>query len=149
MFSSSGALLKKTEYSFTYGDPAKGQIPDILYSATLGGRGFTFDYDRLGRLTERTILFNGDDGVETYTYKAKNSTYTSTVVESMTDFTGGHGGDEGIIYTLYEYLCDNYTGNSIPTIDESYYNHSIVFAAEKVRKEHIVVDFDEYFASLN
>lgn len=117
MFSASGALPKKTEYTFKYGDPSKGQIPDTLYSATLGGRGFTFAYDRLGRLTERTILFNGDDGVETYTYKAKNSSYTSTVVESMTDFTGGHGGDEGIIYTLYEYLCDNYTGNSIPTID--------------------------------
>ena len=62
---------------------------------------------------------------------------------------GGHGGgDEGIVATVYEYLKGEYTGNSIPDISESYYNHSIVFAAEKSRNENVVVDFPEYFANL-
>ena len=39
--------------------------------------------------------------------------------------------------------------NSIPDISESYYNHSIVFAAEKSREENSVVDFAEYFSQLS
>ena len=45
---------------------------------------------------------------------------------------------------LYDYMCGTYTGKSVPEIDESFYNHLIVFAAEEARKKGTVVDFDEY-----
>lgn len=59
----------------------------------------------------------------------------------------GHGGgDEGIVSTIYDFLTDNYSGNSIPSIKQSKDNHLIVFAAEKSRKENIVVDFEEFIS---
>ncbi len=58
--------------------------------------------------------------------------------------SGGHsGGDEGIIETLYDYLCGTYTGSSISTIGESCDGHLIVFAAEESRRTGRVVDFRE------
>ncbi len=60
----------------------------------------------------------------------------------------GHGGgDSGIIRALYEYLTDTYSGNSVPTISESLYNHMLVFAAEQSRKSSTVVDVDNFIAS--
>lgn len=62
--------------------------------------------------------------------------------------TAGHGGgDEGIVRTLYEYLRGTYTGKSVPTIAESYYNHLITFAAEHSRLTGEVVDMEDYLAS--
>lgn len=64
--------------------------------------------------------------------------------------TGGHGGgDSGIIYALYDYILDQYVGNSVPTITESLYNHMLVFAAEESRKHSRVVDVDEYIKSIH
>lgn len=64
--------------------------------------------------------------------------------------SGGHGGgDDGIIIDLYDYLCGNYSLKSVPTIEESLYNHLLVFAAEKSREENCVVDIDEFIASLS
>ena len=64
--------------------------------------------------------------------------------------TGGHGGgDEGIIYALYDYISGQYKGNSVPTIIESLYNHMLVFAAEESRKQGSVVNIDEYIKSVN
>ncbi|MBR4072123.1 MAG: Gfo/Idh/MocA family oxidoreductase [Clostridia bacterium] len=66
------------------------------------------------------------------------------------EITGGHGGgDDGIVNTVHEYFTTNYKGNNIPDIMESYYNHSIVFAAEKSRAENTVVDFEEYFSEID
>jgi predicted dehydrogenase len=63
--------------------------------------------------------------------------------------TGGHGGgDEGIIETLYDYLTGKYKGKSVPTIEESCYNHLITFAAEESRLSGKIVDVDEYIASI-
>ena len=63
--------------------------------------------------------------------------------------TSGHGGgDEGIIRTLYKYLCGEYDGKSIPTIEESYYNHLLTFAIEKSRIENTVVDVEDYIKSI-
>lgn len=68
---------------------------------------------------------------------------------ALDGITGGHGGgDEGIVYSLYDYLQGIYTGKSISDIDISVDNHLIVFAAEKARAEMTVVDMDEYIASL-
>lgn len=63
--------------------------------------------------------------------------------------TGGHGGgDAGIINALYDSLNDIYTGNSIPDIQESCYNHLLVFAAEHSRKNGTVVDIDAFINDL-
>ncbi len=62
---------------------------------------------------------------------------------------GGHGGgDEGIIYSLYDYLQGTYEGNSISDIGISVENHLTVFAAEKARAEMMVVDMREYVECL-
>lgn len=63
--------------------------------------------------------------------------------------TAGHGGgDTGIVKTLYDYIIGKYTGNCVPSIDESCYNHLIVFAAEQSRTENRVVDVEEYINNL-
>jgi len=62
---------------------------------------------------------------------------------------GGHaGGDSGIINDVYDYLNGTYNGNNVPDIRTSFENHIIVFAAEKSRKENIVVDFEEYIKNI-
>lgn len=59
--------------------------------------------------------------------------------------SGGHGGgDTGIIGSLYDYLCGEYTGNNVPTINESLYNHLLVFAAERSREQGKVIDIDKF-----
>ncbi len=64
---------------------------------------------------------------------------------ALDGISGGHGGgDEGIIYSLYEYLQGVYEGNSISDIDISVENHLTVFAAERARAEMSVVDMGEY-----
>lgn len=63
---------------------------------------------------------------------------------------GGHGGgDAGIVRALHEYLTADQRAVNIPDITQSYYNHAIVFAAEKSRAENTVVDFEEYFAEVD
>ncbi len=63
---------------------------------------------------------------------------------------GGHGGgDNGIIVDLYDYMCTDYCGKSVPNIHESCYNHMLVFASEKARNEGTIVDIDDYIASFN
>ena len=64
--------------------------------------------------------------------------------------TNGHGGgDEGIILSWYEYLTGVYTGVSISDISTSVDNHLTVFAAEKSRKENMVIDVEDYKKSLD
>ncbi|MBQ8682889.1 MAG: Gfo/Idh/MocA family oxidoreductase [Clostridia bacterium] len=59
--------------------------------------------------------------------------------------TSGHGGgDEGLIRTLYAYLRGEYQGKSVPTIEETYYNHLLVFAAEQARLTGQVVDVEQF-----
>lgn len=63
---------------------------------------------------------------------------------------GGHGGgDEGIIQTLYQYIMGQYKGKSVPEIEESCYNHLIVFAAEESRAENTVVDVEQFIARVS
>jgi len=76
---------------------------------------------------------------------------TETIPLSGKDgITGGHGGgDEGILHTLYDYLNDTYNGPAIPTIQQSCYNHLLVFAAEKSRLTGTVVDVDTFIQALS
>ena len=65
-------------------------------------------------------------------------------------FMSGHGGgDIGIVTTVYEYLTGSYDGDAIPEIGESCYNHMLVFAAEKARMEHGVVDVEQFIGGVN
>ncbi len=58
---------------------------------------------------------------------------------------GGHGGgDSGIIHSLYDYLNGTYDGFAVSDIGISVQNHLLVFAAEKSRLEHSIVDIDDY-----
>lgn len=68
------------------------------------------------------------------------------VRETDESIAGGHGGgDQGIIYDLYDYLCGTYNGCSVADISVSAANHLIGYAAEEARHTSTVVDVDEYF----
>ena len=59
--------------------------------------------------------------------------------------TGGHGGgDEGIIYDLYDYMAGDYHGFSVADIHTSVVNHMIGFAAEESLHNDTVVYLDEF-----
>ncbi|MBQ4601918.1 MAG: Gfo/Idh/MocA family oxidoreductase [Clostridia bacterium] len=81
---------------------------------------------------------------------AKDETETVDSSKAKDGINGGHGGgDGGIIGALYAYLNGTYEGNSVPEIEESYYNHAIAFAIEEARKTGTIVDFDEFWARNN
>ena len=54
-----------------------------------------------------------------------------------------------ILLSWYEYLTGVYTGVSISDISTSVDNHLTVFAAEKSRKENMVIDVEYYKKSLH
>ena len=101
----------------------------------------------MGTKGEIRAALDSQSPIRVYYYATRSDEYFD--ISGTDGVNGGHGGgDEGIIHTLYDYLAGKYTGKSVPTIEESYYNHSIVFAAEKSREENVVVDFEKYFKSL-
>ena len=58
---------------------------------------------------------------------------------------GGHGGgDQGIIYDLYDYINENIDTKELSEIEISCKNHMLVFAAEHSRLTGTVVDVDEF-----
>ena len=78
-------------------------------------------------------------------YDFETGTVTEIPIVAGDGILNGHGGgDQGIVESLYEYLTDTYEGCAISDIRTSVNNHLLVFAAEKSRKENIVVDFEEY-----
>lgn len=59
--------------------------------------------------------------------------------------TSGHGGgDGGIVYALYKELNDCYDGIAVATVEQSYINHLICFAAEESRLTDKVINISEY-----
>ncbi|MBQ3526989.1 MAG: DUF4329 domain-containing protein [Clostridia bacterium] len=114
MFDADGGLLKSLLYSYTYGDPAKGEIPDTLYKYEIGsGIDFTFVYDDLARLTHRNLITDSINKTESYTYKVsdRGTNWTTPLVQSMTDFAG--------VQHVYTYdangniLSDTYGGYTV------------------------------------
>ena len=100
--------------------------------------------------TEGEIRAALDSGSPIQIYSYKTASYEEIDITGVDGVVGGHGGgDEGIVATVYEYLTGKYNGVSVPEIWESYYNHSIVFAAERSRAESSVIDFEEYFEQVN
>lgn len=58
---------------------------------------------------------------------------------------GGHGGgDDGIVYSLYEYLTGAVSDENISEIGISVQNHMMAFAAEESRLTGTVIDMEEF-----
>ena len=100
-----------------------------------------------GTKGEIRAALKGDTPIRVYDIVSKE---TEEIPSSGTDgIVGGHGGgDSGIIVTLYKYMTGDYTGNSVPTIQESCYSHLVTFAADHARKTGTVVDVEEYINGL-
>lgn len=100
-----------------------------------------------GTKGEIRAALKGDTPIRVYDIVSKE---TEEIPSSGTDgVLGGHGGgDAGIVRTLYSYMVDEYNGVSVPTIEESCYNHLITFAAEHARNTGTVVDVEEYINNL-
>ena len=100
-----------------------------------------------GTKGEIRAALKGDTPIRVYDIVSKE---TEEIPSSGTDgVLGGHGGgDAGIVRTLYSYMVGEYNGVSVPTIEESCYNHLITFAAEHARNTGTVVDVDEYINNL-
>jgi len=87
---------------------------------------------------------SGDQPIKIFDFLTRET--TEIPIRGRDGITGGHGGgDLGIVTALYDYLTGTYTGKSVPEIRVSSDNHLIVFAAEKSRKENVVVDFEDYY----
>lgn len=101
----------------------------------------------MGTKGELRAALSGDEPIRLYDFEAKETTEIPST--GMDGINGGHGGgDDGIVYTLYDYLTENYNGKSIPTIEESCYNHLLTFAAEESRINGTVVDVEKYINEL-
>ena len=89
IFDDTNAMIRNVGYTYTYGDPSFGQMPDMLYKMTVGLRSIDFTYDVLGRLIKRTMSTT-NPVTESYTYKNAEYRpgYTTTLVDTMTDYTG-------------------------------------------------------------
>lgn len=100
-----------------------------------------------GTKGEIRAALKGDTPIKVYDIVSKE---TEEIPSSGTDgVLGGHGGgDAGIVKTLYSYMIGEYNGVSVPTIQESCYNHLITFAADHARKTGTVVDVEEYINGL-
>ncbi len=107
---------------------------------TRGGRNFHI----MGTKGEiRADLSGEDKPILVYDFEAKK--LTEHIATGKDGITGGHGGgDVGILSALYHSVCGDYVGKSLSDISVSVANHLIVFAAEKSRKEGIVVDFEKF-----
>jgi hypothetical protein len=100
----------------------------------------------MGTKGEVRAAISGDEPIRVYDFESKSE--IEIPYSGVDGVVGGHGGgDEGIVRTLYSYLIGEYDGNAVPTIDESCYNHLVVFAAEKSRATNTVVDVEEYINS--
>ena len=113
VYGTDGQLLRQTPYSFTYGDPSKGEIPDALYKLETSGGSYSYAYDRLARLESRTLTVGNTVKTESYTYAPHptNAALTTPLVSSMTDLAG-----KTHTYTYDangNILTDTYDGNTV------------------------------------
>ncbi len=97
----------------------------------------------MGTKGELDAALSSDEPIKLYDFVKKET--EEIPMTGKDGVTGGHGGgDTGLVNALYDYLNGTYTGNSVPEIEESLYNHMLVFAAEKSRLEGCIVDIDEF-----
>lgn len=115
----------------------------VMSAFTKGGRFIHI----MGTKGEIRAAMSNNEPIEIYDFETKET--TSIPQHGIDGIAGGHGGgDDGIIIDLYDYLIGSYSGNSIPEICDSSANHLTVFAAEKSRKENIVVNVPEYIKTI-
>lgn len=101
----------------------------------------------MGTKGELRAAMDKETPITFYDFECKNT--VEIPILSGDGISSGHGGgDEGIIYSLYEYLTGQYKGNSISEIRISTDNHLLVFAAEESRKNGNVIEMDKYAKSL-
>jgi hypothetical protein len=95
--------------------------------------------------TKGELYANANDTTITVYPFGSRKIETYSVQETDESIVGGHGGgDEGIVYELYEYLSGSYTGYCAADIDVSVKNHMIGFAAEVARHNDTVESVAEY-----
>lgn len=122
---------------------------DITVSFTMNPFGKDGRYIHImGTGGEIHAALAGDTPIKCYNYLTDEETVIPIVGKD--GIAGGHGGgDAGIVKTLYSYLNGEYNGDCIPDIEESCYNHMIVFAAEESRLMGKTVDIDEFLKKVS
>jgi predicted dehydrogenase len=104
-----------------------------------GGR-----YTRIFGTKGELFAFMSDENIHVHTFSDKKD-HVISVKKTEESIAGGHGGgDAGIVYDLYEYLCGIYQGVSVSDIGVSVSNHLIGFAAEEARHGDIVVSLEQF-----
>lgn len=95
--------------------------------------------------TKGELYANANDtSITVYDFQTRKTTKYE-VQETEESIVGGHGGgDEGIVYELYDYLSGSYTGYCAADIDVSVKNHMIGFAAEVARHNDTVESVADY-----
>ena len=99
--------------------------------------------------TAGELIADMDEGnIKIYSFATKE--YTEIDLEQISgSITSGHGGgDTGIMEDLIKYFNDEETSKSICDLRTSYKNHLIAFAAEKARKEGVIIDFEQYESNI-
>lgn len=117
---------------------------DITVSFTMNpfGKGGRYIHI-MGTGGEIHAALAGDTPIKCYNYFTDEETVIPLVGKD--GIAGGHGGgDGGIVKALYSYLNGEYNSDCIPDIEESCYNHMIVFAAEKSRLTGKTVSIDQF-----
>lgn len=105
-----------------------------------GGR-----YIRIFGTKGELTAYMEDTKIDVYTFEDKKHQEIPIQLIGESIVTGHGGGDAGMIYELYDYLSDNYSGYCAADINISVKNHLIGFAAEKSRREDTVENIDKYF----
>ena len=101
----------------------------------------------MGTKGELKAIFSNNEPIRVFNFETREmEEYMAAGKEGIAN--GHGGGDAGIIAALYDYMTDQYKGNSIPTITESCYNHMLVFAAEESRAKDIVVSVEDFIENV-
>ncbi len=114
----------------------------VVFNMSAFNRGGRF-IEIMGTKGQLKAALDGDVPIKVYDFDTGREEEISYF--GVDGVEGGHGGgDDGIISALYDYVMGSYKGKSVPTIEESCYNHLVVFAAEESRLTGTVVDVDEF-----
>ena len=84
------------------------------------------------------------DTINVYSFASKE-THSYDLQKIGQDITAGHGGgDTGIMIDLIKYFGNGEPSKSICSINTSFMNHLIAFAAEESRLKGYIVDLEKF-----
>lgn len=86
-------------------------------------------------------VFDRSEGRFTYDEKIID---VSDQVKNHSKYAGHGGGDYLLMHDTVKYIGENEASVSVTDINDSVNGHCLVFAAEKARKQNIVVNFKEF-----